>query len=188
MLLLSPAPGRTSQWSAMPSATPDTRANAMITSAVVATSKKAPSGPWWFNSQLTASVRFHMALPSCNACGRVRHIIEVYRFFLPSLLLPGVIERNSRGTDYSIAKTTPLYYGNRSRKTHNQNTYSYTTILYTHSDRQRCRVETAESSVRLLKVFKCRQRFLQQRFHVPVAVIVFYALERQYRHAQRICK
>lgn len=41
----SPAPGRTSQWSAIPSATPDTRAKAIITSAVVAMSKKAPSGP-----------------------------------------------------------------------------------------------------------------------------------------------
>lgn len=43
-------------------------ASAKITSEVVDTSKNAPSGPWWFNSQATAALRFHKSFSSERAC------------------------------------------------------------------------------------------------------------------------
>lgn len=68
------------------------------------------------------------------------------------------------------------------------NTYFNKKKISTDSNGQRRRVKAAESSVGLLQRNQCRQGLFQQWFYVPVPVVVFDALERQYGHTQRICK
>lgn len=131
-----------------------------------------------------------------------RRGIRLYRFTNPRNGRPGlfytiylfvlIIDRNNNNNNNSpviLRKSDTTSRRQSAERVHPLKVYNVV-ICYcylTHSDRQRGRVETTESSVRLLEVFKCGQRLFQQRLHVPVAVVVFHALKRQYSHAQRIC-